>query len=180
MCADIGRAISLLVHGLGSIFTIPLAKINIGGRKTRSCFWPAFEVLVQHSTTGYSILAEGRSRKIVFCPIFLVKKDATSSRFIFDGREVNKLCRTPPPVALPAMDDLLKKLNTMTEADTKWSFVLCDFRHWFHQIKLPPRHQLGTGSQNQRPAETAPLLCIPNLANGDYRGPPSRQRHPPG
>jgi hypothetical protein len=95
---------------------------------------------MKKSSSGYSVLNEDRCRKIVFCPIFLVKKDNSTSRFIFDGRKWNAAVLPPPPVNLPSMEDLLKKLiddPNQPETPTQWSFILADFRHWFHQLRMP-------------------------------------------
>jgi hypothetical protein len=131
------RGISLLVHGLGDIFVAPLKSLNLGGKKSQSRFLNAIEVLTRTSSTGYSVLAEGRTRKIIFCPIFLVAKNEKVSRFIFDGRRLNEHIETPPPVCLPSMDEFLKKLSSDSRPTSKWSFFLMDYRHWFHQLSFP-------------------------------------------
>lgn len=134
--ADIRASLYVLVHGFGSILKTPIASLKRGGPATKDIFAAQVLTLTHKNESGYSILQESRSHKIVFCPIFLVAKGGGVARFIFDGRRLNAEAVTPPPVSLPNMHDFLKKLNTF--GGECCSFVLFDYRHWFHQLALPP------------------------------------------
>lgn len=66
---------------------------------------------------------------------FAVPKDPTCSRSIFNGRRMSLMMRTPNPVNLPYLPQILEKIGGYEGAKT----MLCaDIRHWFHQI---PIHQ---------------------------------------
>ena len=134
---DICGNLSILVHGMGSILRASISALKLGGPKTKDLFAAQVLTLSEPNTSGHSILRETRSHKIVFCPIFLISKGSGVARFIFDGRRLNEAAAPPPPVALPNMQDLLKRL-TMNEASNQHSFILFDYRHWFHQLILPP------------------------------------------
>lgn len=54
------------------------------------------------------------------------------TRAIFDGRLTSMFCRTPPPVNLT---EVKEQLRLISEGHFK-NFVVCDLRHWFHQVTL--------------------------------------------
>ena len=118
---------ALLVHGFDPIVVSePSAKYL-----TREVMVGTLTKLV-----AWGILAEITNlHTAVFCTcaMFLVQKAGKKMRLIFDGRPLNKNLAQPPPVCLPSITDVLKKL---AERGSAYMF-LGDYRHYFHQFSLP-------------------------------------------
>jgi hypothetical protein len=139
------QATDLLLHGFGRLFIMPLraqAREPIGGKTTRAEFHDACAQLTRHNTAGRAVLraVTPAHPRIAIVPIFLVRKTSSTSRFIFDGRKLNQAMLRPPPVSIPCMADLLTKLADNPDSNTSqpsWTFILLDYRHWFHQFWLP-------------------------------------------
>jgi len=71
--------------------------------------------------------------------------DATA-RAILDARPANRLCHTPPPLALV---EVREQMLALEKIGAKY-ILLADWRHFFHQIPL------GRGIREQSPL---PLIC---------------------
>lgn len=66
-----------------------------------------------------------------------------TARSIFNGRELSKLCRSPPPVCLPEIPEILSAMAKLHQACAGKNgmrraprFLTADLRHWFHQIEV--------------------------------------------
>jgi len=69
---------------------------------------------------------------------FAVPKSPTHSRSIFSGRSLSRLFVTPPPVNIPAVEDIFALLTWLIPLRKTWFTFTGDIRHWFHQIKIGP------------------------------------------
>jgi len=70
---------------------------------------------------------------LAVCSFFVVPKAAGKLRIIFDGRPANKHLRTPLPVCLCSIAEVLARIAR----ETPKVVYLADFRHFFHQMSLP-------------------------------------------
>lgn len=68
------------------------------------------------------------------CPVFVIVKAAKKLRLIFDGRCLNEHLHTPPPVALPTISDVFRRIGNRRVKVV----ILGDLRHYFHQFKIGP------------------------------------------
>ena len=66
------------------------------------------------------------------------KDGVTYSRAIFNGRALSRLQQTPPPVCLPEIPSLLRRMSELMEGRDveKVYFLSGDMRHWFHQFDV--------------------------------------------
>jgi len=98
------------------------------GRQTRS--WMLMTVLL---LSTFNIVEEVTQREgfVLFCALFCVAKNAEQLRLIFDGRTLNELCHTPPPISLPSIVEVLARANAARLV------ISGDLRHYFHQLSTP-------------------------------------------
>ena len=86
---------------------------------------------------AWGILSPVRRAFRLFCPLFTVSKANKSARLIFDGRPLNKLCRKPPELNLPQVQEILKRRPKM--------ILSGDLRHYFHQLSLEDGSKIFLG-----------------------------------
>ena len=70
-----------------------------------------------------------------FAKFFLVPKKDKWGRAIFNCRQANRACRTPPSVNLPRVESLLQKIHEVTAGKGLFAFEM-DYRCWFYQIPI--------------------------------------------
>ena len=61
----------------------------------------------------------------------VLKSDGITARSIFNGRRISSFFKSPPTTNLPDIGDVLR---IMSESDF---LIIGDYRHYFHQYKLP-------------------------------------------
>ena len=66
---------------------------------------------------------------------FAILKDPTKCRSIFSGGRVSSYFLRPPPVNLPDLHSLLKRIASII-GRKPFHLINFDFRHFFHQIKI--------------------------------------------
>jgi len=71
-----------------------------------------------------------------FSTYFSVLKDLTSSRAIFNGRALSEKWKTPPPVNIPDVSQVIERIDAFGTKNRNTFAVSGDFRHWFHQITI--------------------------------------------
>ena len=76
--------------------------------------------------------AYGNSKGVV--KIFTVLKDGLKLRVIANAIQINKLFGDSPPLCFATVDDLF---HIFSYFGTESRYTVADFRHWFHQLKLP-------------------------------------------
>ena len=70
------------------------------------------------------------------CSYFAVPKTSSSSRSIVNGKRFSCLCVVPPPVNIPSIVDVLRRLNSALRSCNRIHIVHGDLRHFFHSIAL--------------------------------------------
>jgi hypothetical protein len=70
-----------------------------------------------------------------FNTYFGVPKSEEVDRAIFNGKNLSKLCPTPPPVNLADITRIIEEIGTCNCHKGLW-FVMGDIRHWFHQLPV--------------------------------------------
>ena len=71
---------------------------------------------------------------------FAVEKTEDVARAIWNGRSLGKKCKAPPPVFLPYLPDVLKKIGELSELFPEGiSLYSQDWRHFFHSIPVSLR-----------------------------------------
>ena len=69
-----------------------------------------------------------------FVSYFAVAKNDTMARSIVNAKRFSTMCKVPPPVNIPCITDVLKRLNAA--AATPMWIVYGDIRHFFHAIPI--------------------------------------------
>ena len=87
-----------------------------------------------HGMTRECTDAERKSARH-YAKFFLVPKKDRWGRAIFNCRQANRACRTPPSVNLPRVENLLEKIHEITAGKGLHAFEM-DFRCWFYQIPI--------------------------------------------
>ena len=68
---------------------------------------------------------------------FAIPKGIDFARAIWNGKRLSRQSRTPPPVNLPYLPELLRKVAVLTRQAKKAPAIMVgDFRHFFHQIRV--------------------------------------------
>jgi len=70
---------------------------------------------------------------------FAVPKNETKARAIWNGRELTKRTPTAPPVNLPQMSDIIRRLMRLSRnvpSGGSFQLMTADFRHYFHTIRV--------------------------------------------
>lgn len=71
----------------------------------------------------------------VVCRYFAVSKDESTSRSIFDGRNLSDMCVPPPRLRLPDPREIATYFGDFPR---RTAITVWDYRHFFHQIELHP------------------------------------------
>ena len=101
------------------------------GRATHSSFIPCMLMI-----TTWTLIMENMTHEAIFClcVFFTVAKSNGLQRVIFDCRALNRASRTPPPVNLCKIPEIMK-----LAASIKATHVIsADARHMYFQLGLPP------------------------------------------
>jgi len=70
---------------------------------------------------------------------FAVPKNGNMARAIWNGKELTKRTRTAPPVNLPSISDIIRRLTHLSRnvpAGGSFQMMTADFRHYFHTIRV--------------------------------------------
>ena len=83
------------------------------------------------------ILTKDHGEVRFFNGYFAVPKQ-DKARAIFNGKRLSTRCDPPPPVNLPMITEVLRRLCSIAQRRRKLYCVALDMRHWFHQISVCP------------------------------------------
>jgi hypothetical protein len=130
------------IDSFQALFQTPFSEIKIDWAQRSSDRY--FRHLDQLRADG--LIEEERSGTLKFLSkYFAISKKDLTARAIFNGRKLSRLQKTPDPVNLPEVPDVLKtaahlhdQLQRGTSRVLAPSVYVADIRHYFHEISVSP------------------------------------------
>jgi hypothetical protein len=113
--------------------------------------------------TQEDLRSRKRTRREVRCwsGYFAVPKTEETSRAIFSGGRVSKLCPSPPNENLMTQPEVLWHVHDMLGSTTgPLYFVEADLRHWFYQITAHETLRMLFGLQMKPPSTREKILVF--------------------
>ena len=142
------------------------------GRSSMESFLPCLLLIL-----SWNLIAENIHTELVcLATFFTVAKSNGLTRAIFDCRLFNSICRTPPPVNLPAISDIMRLAAELGITHV----VSSDFKHYFFQLGLPKGAEKYFGFRcNDRsgPVKVVRYFCSRVWAMGASFSPFQAQAH---
>lgn len=98
-------------------------------RRTSAGWDPHIRSMAQWNIIRY--VNNPKDAKVV-CTYFAVPKNKEVNRTVFNGKYMSKHCKTPPPVNLLDIPEMLEMVGALGEVN----YFFADIRHWFHQLPV--------------------------------------------